>query len=419
MQDKLVDTRVVVEQESDELVPLYYIVDNYRRNIWLKPPHQRERVWSETQKHGWVERMQSGRSPVGVIVTYQIVGEGPIYINDGFQRVSTTLEYLQMPDVYGDTPTEAERVIFACKMPHQHRLYRSHDDALVDFQLLNLGTHLTPYEFCKGILVYMPAYESWAALLASIHDLLPQGESRIASKRYKTGREEVHKRMRHDYALFLRYLVRSTDLTDYQVTETKINPVDVSRHKVIEWQIRMALEDTTPQAAREHLGGLERLIERETALLETIWFDELKKSRGSGISPTLYRWIMDVAVWRKNSNVPQEHWEQFLRKLLDVSNGLSQITRIDETNGKLRNKYTLNLARLSSLKGVCDIIGSNLYSYRPQKRIRQLANTRPGYDESHVLPFHANGNGDTFPEPAGRNRARGSKPVATNPSANG
>jgi hypothetical protein len=68
----------------------------------------------------------------------------------------------------------------------------------------------------------------------------------------------------------------------------------------------------------------------------------------------------------------------------------------------------LHVARLdnTTLKVICDLAGIELDV--PKRKSRP---TRAGYDNSHQLPFSEFGNGETFPEPAPLNRARGAKPV--------
>lgn len=398
--------------QTDEVISLYEMANRYRRDTWLKPLHQREVVWDKNKRKDWINRIKRGPRPSGTIVTYQIIDNGtisPIYINDGFQRINATVEYLETPSVYGDSIELAEQYIQAFSYLHQHRHYPNHDVAMEEFQGLNLGTALTPYEFCKGIIEYMPSSIAWNSKISELHDLIPLNQSGIVSGRTALNREEQHKYYRHDYSLFHRYIQGSEELADYSITESRVKREDVINKKVIEWKLRILLEDKTPDQGEELLTSLKRLIERETALVKDIWFNKLDMEFGFGISKTLYRWIIDCAIWKKHKQIPQSEWEEFLILLLRVSRGKSQISEIE--GAELNRKYTLNLGKLSSLKGICEIIGSDLYKYKKEKRQPVLINLQPGYDESHYDEFKNNGNGETFPEPAGRNRARGAKPV--------
>lgn len=410
IQDKMFDTAFALEPATNEIESMWSIVESYRRNFYLKPPHQRERVWDQDKVLGWISRLQNRRSqPVGVIVTYQI-DEGkpsPIYINDGFQRISATVEYLDNPSRFGDTPNEAEQITRACKMPRQHRIYATQDEALLDFQQLNLGTALTALEFCRGVLTYMPRYLEWEVVLKDLHAILPAAESRVSSRRFKLSRENEHKNLRLNFAMLHRFLSGSAELIDYNVSAQQIKPREITGKTVIEWQLRNILVSKDIADVQSALAKLSNLVDRETALMEEIWFGQMKKQRGQGLSPTLYRWLIDVAIWRRNAKIPQAVWEDFVSKVLVTSDGRSQIVHFGE-----QSRYTLNLARITTLKGVCRIVGSDMHDYRPTKRKPALINLRDGFDESHMLPFAQYGNGETVAESAGRNRARGSRPIA-------
>jgi hypothetical protein len=197
----------VLEANSDTIRNLYDIVDQFRRGLLQKPPHQRAFIWPEDKRRDWVDRIRDSRKPVGVIVTYQVASDGhsPKLLNDGVQRISATLEYLQNPDKYGDDAETAEAYVRTAIMPVQHRVYDHHEDALVDFQQLNLGTHLTALEFCQGILTYMPRHHQWAPILEEISEIVSFNSNRIVFERYKQNRARKHRNIRHDLALFHRF----------------------------------------------------------------------------------------------------------------------------------------------------------------------------------------------------------------------
>lgn len=410
IQEKMLDTTFALEPSTIEIESMWSIVDSFRRGYYQKPPHQRERVWDSDKVSDWVERVTNRRlQPVGEIVTYQIDNglPSPIFINDGFQRISATMEFLDNPSKFRRTANEAEQLTRSYKMAREHRIYSDHDEALVDFQHLNLGTALTPLEFCRGVLTYMPRYSEWQELFTTLHDIVPLNERRISSRRYKASREDAHKMMRSDFAMLHRFLQESPLPVDYKVTAAHVKPREVSNRSVIEWQLRDILDGKSVDEVKSSITKLQSLVDRETALMEEIWFGRMSKPRGQGISPTLYRWIIDCAIWRRNAKVPNDVWEDFITRVLESTSGKSQIVNVHDNS-----RYTLNLARISTLKAVCNIVGSTIYDYRPAKRKQMLVNLRGGYDESHLLPFSQYGNGETVAESAGRNRARGSRPVA-------
>jgi len=388
---------------------LYEIVSQYRRKLLIKPLHQRDQVWDDDKQRHWVDRLRSDKKIVGCLLTYQL-NDGrpsPIFLNDGLQRTLATLKYLDHPELFGDDVETSEAYCRACMMPIQHRHYESHDDALIDFQLVNLGTHLTPYEFNNGILAYMDSHV-WRDLLQKLHDLLAITSERITQSRYKKTRHIQHKYYRHDYGLFYRLMTSDKHVSSYNVAIGTVDIEETRGKRCIEWMLRLEFEKLGLETARSEFNKFEQLVERETALFEDVWRTTLKRGIDTGISDTLYRWLLDCAIWKRNNRIPHIKWEKFVELLLNISDGKSQVM-VPLEDQKVKS-YTLSLSALHYLKGVCEMIGSDFYSgfvsrnHRPRK-------LRPGFDNSHFLPVSSNGEGPTFGEPSGRNRARGARPV--------
>lgn len=401
--------------ENDAVRSLWDIVDLYRRNQLLLPPHQRDFVWSEEKKAGWVRRIRGEYSavrPVGGIVTYQIQGDpnSPVYINDGSQRIRATLDYLSNARHYGSSEKDAEEVLRDCQMPCQHRHYSTHDDALVDFQLLNFGTHLTAYEFYCGVIAYMDNYDlHWKPFFADMHAHITIACARLASSTAKT-HELIHKHMRSNYGMLYRFLSKEKGTTNYRANTSKVSMEEAASDKLIERRLRNLLLDIIgPSKAKDELRIFKRFLDSEIALLETVW-DQVKASAGidpkRGINVTLVRWLLDCAIFRRNNEITIDRWQAFLKTVLMACSGTGQF--VDPADQ--RHKITLSLGAVDKLPAVCKMIGSDFYE-RPERRRVTNNNGKPGYDESHLVSFAENGNGPTFLEPAGVNRARGKKPV--------
>lgn len=403
----------IINPETDMVTSLFEIVSQYKRGLILKPLHQRSRVWSDEKDHDWVNRLRSDRKIVGCLLTYQLIDgrPSPVFLNDGLQRTLATLRYLEESHLFGDDHDTAEAYCRKCMMPVQHRHYESHDDALIDFQLVNLGTHLTPYEFNNGILAYMGGDGPfWQGFFQQLHDLLSNTSSRITASRYTVTRPTQHKYYRHDYGLLYRLLSDDKDVSSYNVSAASVDIGETRNRKCIEWLLRLKLEELGPNKTQAEFKKFEQLIERETALIEELWYKQLGKEIGTGISDTLYRWLLDCAIWKRNNRIPHAKWEQFARKLLTISDGRSQVITIGPDQNA--QSYTLSLSALHYLKGICEMIDSDFYSGRTQRRSRRKSSSiRPGFDDSHYLPFSSAGEGPTFGEPGGRNRARGAQPV--------
>jgi hypothetical protein len=401
-------TEIMLQPEGDKQVELLSIVERVQRGMIQHPPHQRDFIWSNEKRRGWIERIATRRhKPVGVIVTYQIDDgkPSPVYINDGWQRVSTTIDFLNDPQKYGYTPEQAQDIVMTYELPVQHRHYATQDDALQDFQHLNMGTALTPYEFCHGIFTYMQGYDQqWRRIIDELHEVVASNGQRVL-EHYNRNSRQRHKLLRHDYALFCRFIEKTKMLTDFKhVGSDQVRSNDIKSKTIVEWRLRNALELIGPEAANRELHRFTRLIKEETALMADIW-EQCRPSPGAGISATLYRWILDCAIWRRANELEYARWEMFVKLLLQHTQGSS----ILQAPGK-RTRTTLGLGHISLLKTVCAIIGSDIYSGKAP-RARTRAHLKSGYDQSHLLPFAEYGEGPTTSEPAGRNRSRGAAPI--------
>jgi len=389
---------------------LWDICAQFKDKIIKKPPHQRDLVWSQIQKGLWVERLRSNVPPVGSIVTYQLT-EGSnrdVYLNDGFQRISTTLEYLYQPDVYGDIPEIAAAVVRKCAMPIQHRHYRTVTEALKDFQGLNLGTHLLPFDYCRGFLTYIPNYDQLEPILDKLHSIIPQSQGRVLMKSGRTNSQERTKNfLRHDYALFYRFISKRIDRPSYRVATGSVAAM-LKQGNIIE----MALADiltTMPLAeVEETLQMFEAHVKRETSTIENIWFAELGHSLSdTGINLTLFRWILECSIVRRHNQIGMRIWEEFVRGVLYESHGRSQVVHVQS-----HRAITFSLGNMTHLKSICEIMKSTFHDELCEKRKRPSGREyREGYDASHILPFAVFGDGPIIGEPASRNRSRGAKPI--------
>lgn len=403
----LLEVRLFPQQDYN--TSLREIVDKFNREIWRLPEHQRGQVWQPPKRKGWVKRICSPNLPVGVIVTYEIDDgkHSHTWVNDGAQRIQATAEFLSNPENFGYNKAEAEDAVDKCLMPVQHRHYKSHDEAFLDFQRLNQGTSLTSLEFYRGVLTYMDSYKTqWKPLLDNLGSIMLQCSARVVGGR--TGsRPQIHKLSRHDYVLAYRFLSDDKSAQRFEVGKSDISNEKLERKDVIECHLRDILESLGTEVARQEFDKLYRTIERETALIESLWIKVQKsESIGRGLTSNLFRFILEASIWKRNNGIPNDAWSNFVEKLLINTKGRGAIIDPDDPSGK----RGLALGRLENIKVACDFIGSNLCSFIESKSKRDKS-LKPGYDQSHFLPQSSGVESSTFPEPAGPNRARGAKPV--------
>lgn len=404
-------TDVVLEEPADFNPPLSEVVDNFQRGIWIKPDHQRDFVWDDDKVQAWLDRIalavrDRARKPVGVIVTYQIADgkPSPIYINDGSQRVQATLHGLLNPEKFGYSREKIEQIVRALRIPVQHRHYADQDAALQDFQLLNMGTALTPREMCKGILSNAPSYPLWGPMLERVHSLMRTVGGGLVEMP-SDNRKQRHKWERHDFAMLVRWL-SNEPLADFRgVGAAELTKRQIDDGRIIESVLRDHCSQKDPEELRRQVDMFVSHVHRQVALYREVW-SGLQLPHGTAISPTLFRWTVDISIWARKTQVPQTKWEEFVRLLLAHTKGVSVVQHPENT----RTRVTLALGSAGKLKSVCSIIGSDMYEGRDARK-RNRGPRLPGYDESHIAPFVTDGNGPTVLEPASRNRARGARPI--------
>jgi len=401
---------------SDIVTQLSSLVDQFQTGQLTIPPHQRDFVWSEIQCRRWIERLKSGSSPIGSIATYQLTDGSTeqMFINDGSQRIRATAQYIVDPMMYGDNNDVACAVTRSIYVAVQHRQYKNHTQAMADFQLVNMGTHLTPFEFNYGILAYMPNWSAYQHIIDDLHRVTAEASSTLTNYRSAGAkREQKHRYYRDDFALLHRFIEGASAPTDYDVSHKKIKYDQAKARENIEWQIRQLFEKTRPSEIGRHVELLRGLIERETRLFEDIWHRQLGRPLGEAISITTYRLLLHAAIVKRTFRIPQESWEDFVYRLLKAGQGKSQVL-YSEHDGTRDYNITLHLAEIGRLSTLCKAIGSDFWEIKVGGNGRRGAQpivTKPGVDVSHIKPVSTNGAGPTILEPAGRNRARGARPI--------
>lgn len=400
-----------LEPVGDRVTPFLFVLESYEQRHWQIPDHQRKPdAWDFNKQRRYIERLrnsQFGNHPPGIFATYQIKGEetaaaSPVFLNDGLQRV-TTLESLRAGPADFGMDDRGVMELLRQSVTIQHRHYASHEDAMRDFQLMNDGSRLTPYELCHGVLTYMPSYEKvWGPVISDVHESVESSWKRLGINGKTVNRETRHKMNRQVLALIHRFV------TD--VKEPKAY-VDVGRReialdnweRVIEVQLRREMENLGVDEFRRRGSSLCRLITNETAAIETIRDEVL--SPGTGIVPVLHRWLLDFAVWARNNKIPVVSKSAFLRALLIETRGKNQWVSSDKEVVTFAFSHLGVIPKLAVWADVPDLA---------KKQRRKQANTapsRPGYQDSHMQPYSIFGEGETIKEAAVLNMARGAKPI--------
>lgn len=386
---------------------LYEVVTDFKNQVIRVPSFQREFCWPDAKRIAFVNRLMDGKKPIGVIALYELEKDNShvVWLNDGLQRLSTCLELLSNSTKFGVTQDQAIDILKAYSFAIQHRSYDSHDEAVSDYKDINKGTPLTSYEFYKGDLSNIPDFDvAWSNRLDNLHNGIYQ-RLLVVCVRPADVRMVEHKYLRHDFALFYRYATVDKTLRSYDVNKSAPSDrLTNIKARSIEWLIRQWLLDNGPVKYDAVLEKFLRMIENETAIIETEW-RKIDPNPGKKIMPTLWRWLMDVAIWRRNNDKRTIDWIDFVSRMLRYTEG---VQRFQMVNGK---NNPLILGDLQRLRVVSATLGSTLYDSDAKPNYTRPANIAHGYDISHEKPHALFGDGPSIVEPATPNRSRGAAPI--------
>jgi hypothetical protein len=406
------ETFALLEPATDTNFTFELVLDHFERGILQVPQHQREPdAWPLDKQRRYVERLKESREgchPPGTLATYQLKGYNgsAVYLNDGLQRL-TTLQHLKDSPFEFGMDDHGVTGLLRQTIPRQHRHYEDHDHAMRDFQLINAGTHLTPWELCQGYLKYMPSFHTtWMPLFKQVHEALSSAELQLQTGRAKTNRETSHKHRRDNLALFHRFLTKETAPSYYVDVATRSVDNLVDNKTLIELRLRDALLARGRDESRKQIKMFSSCMEREVALLNEKRLSIL--GAGIGLQPVLWRWFLHFAIWRRNNNVAVAIQEELIEKALKATQGKAQWPSLEGQG------VTFALAHLGRLQRIAELAQMDDLVQKAQIRRRHDPRLRPGYQASHLEPFVTDGDGQTFPEPGSLNMARGAVSVETN-----
>lgn len=404
MQDDLITTIDPIGNSSSEK-ELYAIVQRFISGEWQLPKFQRKFVWERDQIIGWIESIKS-RSAIGVIVTYQLDGGGPIFIADGLQRLTATKLFLENPSEYGFDFGQEQAKKYCCNfdISVQHRMYKGHREAMVAFQKLNKGTSLTPLEFHQGYIALIPNGD---LIIDNVPVAIRTIEKQYIYAPKKFGRKSEHALVRDAYSLFLQYISETDRKEFWSTTTSRLDNGD----STVESELAELIKDR--KYTREQINGLVYNFERFLTEQMTAIGQALDEAGGHGIriGRTMARWLMHLSIWRKNTN---SSYQECYKLILDIfSYSLKTYgkinTRLDLPGTEPKRQVFLSMRSLESLALLCKAFGSSLYESRTPKRKKSIAAI--GFQVSHKKPFVKFGDGETFLEPAPLNMSRGAQPA--------
>lgn len=405
---------IVVERRANEPpdspTALLYIMHRIKNGEIIPAPFQREFVWSKVQTVEWIKTVID-QMAIGVIVTYQIKTGGATFLADGLQRLTASQLFLDDPSEYGFDfgPRQAEVYCHDFHVTLQHRVYSSHREALQAFQRLNSGTSLTRRWYYRGELTVNDEGDP-NMIGKTIEDKIPtivkNFERPYISKKNDKKLEDTF--VRDSYALFLQYISGMTEMNFWDSSSTKPVSSSIQNRNIVEKELMKFIKGSKKGLVdvKNDITNFEEFIAGSVAEVTTL-LDEAG-GKGRSINQTLMRWLLHLAIWRKNNGRPIPLYQEFVGRMFHylVPNYQYISSRFELPGDLPRKVVTLTSNNLKHLSTCCRAFNSELYI--GQKRSGKLK-VASGYHASHVEPFSKYGDGKTIPEPAPRNLARGAE----------
>ena len=369
------------------------IVQDYRVRDLIDPDYQREYVWSPKKAFHFLRRTISLEHVLGVITTYKLKGGSTKFLQDGRQRITTLMRAIENPSLYGLTKEDV-LILQNANVSHQSMEYESHDDARLDFQHLNDGIGLVPYEKYRGDLERDIAGKEMYELIRVKLDDLSVGMAGI-SRSSDHGRKKAGQLHRNSLGLFYQYASRHKEIQLYAKSERSLNDQ-------IERRVRIWLDQNLSDW-RSKADAFIQTIERVNAILRTKTDSHPAKrwdltavralysahfySKNNGLSSDFF---MSLVEWFVASNTLRKTWAA---RFEVVVHGQPVVVRMDQMSLRW-------LERVKDAGGPAFVI--------PKRERRYIA--QAGFEDSHIIP-HADGGTETIVEPAITNRARGRRPI--------
>jgi hypothetical protein len=355
------------KSQNDSVKSLMGLVNNLKSGAIVFAPHQREFIWDRVKISGWCQTLISATSsdtsarPTGFFVTYQLTEGDTVYLNDGLQRLMSTVLFLNDPRSYGISKEKAAEIVEAFEMPVQHRIYRSHEEAMIAFQLINYATPLTNYEFCAGFLGDLEnSTTNWRPTLKEFNDFLnthfqTHGYARTLS------RDQQHLKIRHNYLLLYLYLagVKTLRVPVENIGVKQVSLASAARGRNVEQVLRKELENRGIAYVTDTATSFKNLIIERTSFIERA-MAEVYPAGDKRISDVLLRYLAAIYIISLNAGVDVNLYNTFVYKLLPLTGGSATAVVVDKATGDLVARQTLSLGRFNNFNGLCKVVGVDL-----------------------------------------------------------
>jgi hypothetical protein len=354
--------RPVLFQQGDEKTSLLSLIEQFQKQMLKAPPHQRNFIWTKDKIDAWADNLMHGANgeptaaPIGFMATYQIRDTGEYFLNDGFQRLNATLEFLNTGyKRFKITEEQARLVVQGYKVLVTHRIYDKPTEALYWFQVMQLGTPLTPYDFCKGFLEYLDPTVNWMPTLEDFHIFMEN-----LAKKYAPGQQgfnDFKKSVlrRHNYVLLYNWITRPKSPFSHNsvspITSRELKLADVTKGKMIEQRLGVELTRLGFVNALNEIKTFQIFLESRGAAIGRISREVSNPHLLRGISPASFRWFLGVATWHRNNNFSNyEILEDFIKLVISNMETSAEVRVVDAAgNAVFKRSLKLQVSELAEI----------------------------------------------------------------------
>lgn len=360
--------RTILFQQGEDKSSLMTLIEQVQKGLLKPPPHQREFVWSNEKVEAWATTLMMNAEgepaslPVGYMATYQLRETGEYFLNDGWQRLNATLRFLEGGyKKHKITEDEARSVVWGYKVVVSHRIYDTQTEAMYWFQVMQLGSPLTPYDFCRGYLTYTPDNTNWMPHLEDLHIFMDSVSPVLQRSGFRAFGVKQNLYKRHDYALFYRWLSHNkSHISPHpSITLINLNLQQVQKGKMVEQLLAKELQRLGIAQVLTELRAFKAFVEQEKRVIYEV-LAEVANPRASYLPPASFRFFLSSAIWRRNNQLgPDDVWKDFLRLAFLHCTTPSRID-VDTDDGP--KTFVMALENVSKLPQLVTVLGHAPYT---------------------------------------------------------
>lgn len=439
--------------KSGNTVTFLDLIDRYKDGLIIPAAWQRDDIWDNLKKEEFKETILCAETSQitleGTVIIYDLYEdvhripckEGLFSpdkitvpkVNDGMQRIYTGEQIYE--NMLGAHPSpekirDINKLFKRINVLLQHMIYVTEEDAMLGFLRVNYGTGMTSFEKCNTIIrSRLTPTSKWESFFCRLNANFASASGRMGIGVFEgrgVGRADLHRHLRDNMALFLRFCTNDKTTSNYRSSATVDLPNfrdESLRASLLESKLCDYLEKVGYMEANQQLTAFVKFIERETAFIEDVWKRIDKSSwindedddneENNKIYETLtmanFRWALCVAIFRHNNGIPIPRYEKFLKLYFEYTRGASQFVKKN-----IRKTFQVQLSNLQRLAEVQKTIGYGMDEsivVIPRRTHRNNEQVKSGKSAAHdpATPYSICDEGRVSSEPTLRNLSDGTR----------